>query len=1144
MTKSEIVSLPDNDAGNERKVLNIAVAATFTAEPVEHYINWWCSQFGLDTDVSFAPYNQVFQQLLDETSLLSLNDGVNILFVRFEDWLRIDRSGEREQIEKLESNFNNLIEIITRKKKDIPYFIGILPVSDQLCFSPGVLNYIGELYGKWTSALQGMENVHIIDCRALGELYNIDEVFDSHKDAEAHMPFSDMYYGALGTVVARKICAWNKQHFKVIVLDCDNTLWRGICGEDGALGVSVDESFGRMQEFLLERCKEGMLLAICSKNNEADVWEVFDKNPGMVLKKEHFVSRKINWQPKSANIRKIAEELNLGTDSFIFIDDSPAECTEVMTNLPEVLTLKLPEDTSLIPAYLYHTWAFDRFKVTEEDTSRTKMYLAEQQRKNTHEDAPSLDGFIKGLELKMSMNRVEDTRITRAAQLTNKTNQFNLSVIRRTEEELKQLIGSPGYMCHVIEVSDRFGDYGLVGVVITKKCGTRLFIDTLLLSCRVLGRRIEDAILVGLKKLCSETGACMLEADFRPTGKNMPVRGFLERTGWRNVEENEGCVKFVLEAERIPDREESVDCLYNSRFESAEAAETVVEAEQEEYTLSYGKPDRKHDGRENIWSVMKVNWEKLVHKSYLIPLENPSGKELMKLPVAKNARNGLTPALESVKREEYVPPGNKLEKLLAGIWQEVLGVNNIGINDRFFDIGGDSIKAVYISKECAERGVKVSANDIFTYRTISEISENIKIGDMENIRFDVGCSGCSTLESGPKANETGVSTLRKLKINPQREITTYLHRSLPLCAILAHDEYLPWFYRHYIQIFSVTYNNGFSRLEFLEPKNCYDEIFDEVYLKYEDMADIIGFIEDKISSGCYISVHVDEYRLPQKSSYMKNHFVHPSLIYGYDSVGKKLLAVGFDSEMMFMEITFDYDDFMKAYEEAKLFYRESAPWAETEAIQLLKPKELNGNYPFDLNRFLEEVNNYMHSSAADSGRINKLVPPGDMEITSDIKYGLEVYGVVVSCMEKLGADILGGLDVQNIIEQCREKVTADIMPAIDYRSIHLLYEHKRCLYNRLKYIIKRYDVPESLSILTAGYLQLVESLNTARLTFFDLEHMFRTGMDVREINFDNLICSFQKMVETVRRVGNRETELLGKIYEELKAVALCEKKST
>lgn len=709
--------------GQEQKLLTAAVASTFTAEPVEPYVKWWCRQFGLDTGVRFAPYNQVFQQLLDDTSLISLNNGVNILLIRFEDWLRGDSYTEQQQIGKLERNFDDLIEILNRKEKKVPYLIAIFPVSTHLNFSPGVFNFIEELYDRWKSILEGMDNVHVMDCRELDKHYNIDVVFDTLKDTEAHMPFSDAYYGALGTLTARKICAWKKQNFKVIVLDCDNTLWKGICGEEGPEGVVVDEDFRSMQEFLLERCNEGMLLVICSKNNEADVWEVFDKNPGMVLKKEHFVNWKINWKSKSANIKELAGELNLGTDSFIFIDDNPSECTEVMANLPEVLTLNLPDDPSGIPAYLYHVWAFDRFKVTGEDTLRTKMYAAEQKRKNMLEEVRSLEHFIKGLELKMSMYPVRDSQITRAAQLTHRTNQFNLSTIRRTEDEIKQLIDAEGYMCHVIEVSDRFGDYGLTGVVITKECGNRLIIDTFLMSCRVLGRRIEDAVLVGLKKLCNETNAKVLEAVFRPTNKNMPFKDFLERTGWKSVEENKEYIKFELDSESIPQKEELVDCCYGSRFEVFESP-----ADNAGITphLMGEKPVHRDVTGSREWKVLKVNTEKLVHASYLIPLENAGGEDLIKLPVHHSVNGeGILPSVHA-GRGEYAAPSGAIEKVLAEIWQEILGISNIGVNDDFFQLGGHSLTAVSIITRLKDRLRRhIPLQWLLENRTIAELGKVI-----------------------------------------------------------------------------------------------------------------------------------------------------------------------------------------------------------------------------------------------------------------------------------------------------------------------------------------------------------------------------------------------------------------------------------
>ncbi|MCX7922788.1 MAG: HAD-IIIC family phosphatase [Clostridia bacterium] len=713
-----------------QEVLKLAVAATFTSEPIQPYISWWCRQFGIETEVHFAPYNQVFQELLDEKSLISSNKGANILLVRFEDWIRDDRSSEDEQIRKIDSSFNDLVSMLKSKIKKIPYFIGVFPVSTHLQISDGVREYIEKKNEDWKNVLEGMGNVYAIDFRELANLYNIYEEFDSLKDREGHMPFTDEYYAALGTAAARKICAWQKQHFKVIVLDCDNTLWKGVCGEDGAQGVKIEGPYRELQEFILERNKEGMLLALCSKNIEADVWEVFEKNSAMVLKKEHFIGHRINWEPKSANIKELAKELNLGLDSFIFIDDNVAECAEVMANSPEVLTLQLPNDESQVSAYLGHVWAFDKLKVTEEDAMRTKMYMAEKMRQSAQESGPSLESFIKGLGLKMSMNLVEDDQFARVAQLTQRTNQFNLSTIRRTEEDIKELVGMPGTKCYAVEVSDRFGDYGLVGVVITKQVPNKLIIDTFLLSCRVLGRGVDDAILGGLRKFCTENGIQMLEADFYPTEKNMPFIKFIERTGWNKVEETDRYIKYHLSIEAIPSAIDYIECHYNSRIEGQDKG--LTEEKQIpvlQHTATNQKVENGHVDKENTWEVKLVNEEGLIHRSYLLPLQNSRGQLLLKLPVNEGTGG-------NVSRAEYLAPRNDIEEKLVEIWQRILGIERIGVNDNFFALGGQSLLAITLISEAARVLHKdITLQDLFENPTVAQLAENLNVDTQDDTEF-------------------------------------------------------------------------------------------------------------------------------------------------------------------------------------------------------------------------------------------------------------------------------------------------------------------------------------------------------------------------------------------------------------------------
>ncbi len=460
----------------------------------------------------------------------------------------------------------------------------------------------------------------------------------------------------------------------------------------------------------------------------------------------------------------------------------------------------------------------------------------------------------------------------------------------------------------------------------------------------------------------------------------------------------------------------------------------------------------------------------------------------------------------------------QIEGILANIWKEVLHVETLDVNDRFFDLGGDSFKAEMISDICLEKGIQVTPNDIFNYRTISEIAQNTHTADN---------SEKETVKDHNKATE------KKLKIKYQRDITTYLHRSIPLCAILSDDRYYTWFNEHYIQLFFITYNNSFSRLEFLEPKNNFDEIFEEKYLTYKDQpSDIIDFVEKSIDSGTYLTINVDEYYLPQKGSYNEHHYVHQSMVFGYDKAERKLMGLGFDTNMVFKELEFDYDDFAKAYESAKTNYKLTAPWAETEAIQLLTPKQTAGEYKFDLNKFMEEIHKYLDGSNKDSSRITKLIPLEEQQMCTDIKYGPQICNAMVESLEKLGRDILQGLDVKGMVEQFKEKMLGDIMPAIDYRSIHLLYEHKKGLYDRFKYIASKYYTSAKLDDLLSELNKLVEKMNTARLTFFDLEHMLRFNFDPATVNFDDIMVSFQRVIDTIRTAGDREEELLKEICRE------------
>ncbi len=358
----------------------IAIAATFTGEPIEDSLDFWFKELELPSKIEFAPYNQVFQELLDPNSHLSTNkEGINIVLVNFEDWLRYegDSTQEINTIEtiraKIEPNVRDLINILkaTAQRSAIPYLVGICPASPQFLSDYAAL--AEEMEQLLTDALANISGIYLVSSNELTTTYPVEDYYDVQSNEIGHIPYTPTYFCALGTTIARKLYAIKSAPYKVIVLDCDNTLWKGVCGEVGAEGIVINPALAKFQQMLIKQQEAGIVLCLCSKNVEEDVMKVFQQRSDMPLSIDRLVSWRINWQIKSENLKSLAKELNLGLDSFIFIDDNPVECAEVRANCPQVLTLQIPHEEDAIEQFIAHTWAFDRLKVTSEDKVRTEL---------------------------------------------------------------------------------------------------------------------------------------------------------------------------------------------------------------------------------------------------------------------------------------------------------------------------------------------------------------------------------------------------------------------------------------------------------------------------------------------------------------------------------------------------------------------------------------------------------------------------------------------------------------------------------------------------------------------------------------------------------------------------------------------------
>ena len=426
-----------------------------------------------------------------------------------------------------------------------PYPTG--PAANVLALdNPGGLGgFHRTLAGQFADEMGRTEGVHLVDLDAVQRQVGMVASDDARYRYLYRQPFSDVFLHTLGRQVSRIVMASRRAAKKCVVLDADNTLWGGIIGEDGIDGIQIGDefpgsAFRDFQKLLLSWRQQGVFLALASKNNEADVWEVFDKHSGMVLKREHLSAWQIGWLPKAEGIPAIAKSLNIGTDSLVFIDDNPMEIGYMREARPEVTSILVPSEPAEIVAAMQALTLFDQLEVTDEDRKRADMMRAERDREVLGTQISHSD-FLRALDLKIDLFRAKTEDLGRITQLINKTNQYNLTTIRRTLDEVRALAASDAWRLYAFRVTDKFGEYGLVGVIIAqvsddRRCWT---LDSVMMSCRVLGRGVEAALIGGLADDARAEGAVEFVGLYIPTAKNAICKSFLPDQGFTQTGEQE-----------------------------------------------------------------------------------------------------------------------------------------------------------------------------------------------------------------------------------------------------------------------------------------------------------------------------------------------------------------------------------------------------------------------------------------------------------------------------------------------------------------------------------------------------------------------------------------------------------------------------
>jgi FkbH-like protein len=542
----------------------------------------------IDSEVAIAPYGQVLQSLLDPSSILSSRSkGANVVLLRVRDWLReladekiSDLDFVRTYLEATAHDFERAMRA-HRATGSSETLLLICPSTHGIASAENVL--LAQTEAGLVASLKGLPGLQTVLASAFHEHYGVveDRIADPLRDHIAHIPYANAYLHTLTAIVARHIHRKTSTARKVVVVDCDNTLWSGVVGEAGAQGVEFDAGHRDLHRTLTALAESGVLVCLCSKNEESDVWSVFESRPDLGLARERIAAAMINWQPKSQNLRTLASRLNLGLDSFIFIDDNPVECAEVRAGCPEVLTIQWPREAERASKLLRHVWELDASEVTKEDARRTDMYREEFRRQELRASTLTFDDFIDSLQLTVDVSPVSSDDIKRASQLTLRTNQFNFTTIRRDEAELQALISEGTHEVRTIRVRDRFGDYGLVGLVIAERGSRAWVLDTFLLSCRVLGRGVEHRILADLGQMASEAGAESVRLRLKPTKRNTPARTFLESAVPEELRraDDEGIVADV-----------PADMLRSVRFQPSASGETA-QGEAEGSQVETSQPD-------------------------------------------------------------------------------------------------------------------------------------------------------------------------------------------------------------------------------------------------------------------------------------------------------------------------------------------------------------------------------------------------------------------------------------------------------------------------------------------------------------------------------------------------------------------------
>lgn len=527
-------------------LLPVALVSNTTTSFIARGITATGLRYGFDIGVTETPYGQIFQEVLDPASSLYKSRPQVVLLAldhRAFD-LKQDLAGDASA--KIDQALKQVLALsdAVHHNSDATVICQTLAPPPTAAFGHLDRNVAGTeqhaieaFNARLRSALAQRSDV-LFDVAATAALVGTARWHDPVMWNMAKLPFASEFVPLYADHLCRLLAALKGKSRKCLVLDLDNTLWGGAIGDDGLEGIvlgqgnPLGEAFLDVQQVALNLRDRGIVLAVCSKNEEENARLPFQKHPDMLLREDHIAAFIANWQDKSNNLEAIAQTLNLGVDSLVFLDDNPSERAAVRARLPMVAVPELPADPAQYTLMLLQAGYFEATSFVAEDRDRAGFYEANAKRAQSMQRSGDVAEYLASLNMELTLQPFDIIGRARIAQLINKTNQFNLTTRRYTEEQVKAMESDRALFTVQARLKDSFGDSGMISVVICRKDGARWWIDTWLMSCRVLGRKIEDALLQHLVAAARRDGATTLVGEYIPTPKNKMVEDHYAKLGF------------------------------------------------------------------------------------------------------------------------------------------------------------------------------------------------------------------------------------------------------------------------------------------------------------------------------------------------------------------------------------------------------------------------------------------------------------------------------------------------------------------------------------------------------------------------------------------------------------------------------------